>query len=314
MKHFISIGDLTAAELAGLLDLAADLKARLKAGQPHPLLAGKTLGLIFSKSSTRTRVSFEVGMVQLGGYPMFLSAADIQLGRGESIADTARVLSRFLDGLMIRTFAHQDVIDLARYGSIPVINGLTDLMHPCQALADLMTIREYKGRLAGLKMAYLGDGNNVANSLLQAASKAGMHMAVASPAGFSCDPGCVAEAKAEARLHGTEILLTEDPYEAVRDADVIYTDTWVSMGQESEKAQRIALFGPYQVNDPVMAAANRGAIFLHCLPAYRGLEVSESVIDGPASAVFDQAENRLHAQKAILVSLLGNPPDPHAQS
>jgi ornithine carbamoyltransferase len=305
MKDFISIGDITSAELTGLLDLAGDLKAQQKAGVPHPLLAGKSLGLIFVKSSTRTRVSFEIGMVQLGGYPLFLSTQDIQLGRGETIADTARVLSRYLDGLMIRTFAHQDVIDLAAYSTIPVINGLTDLMHPCQALADLMTVREYKGRLAGLKMAYLGDGNNVANSLMQAASKAGMNIAVASPAGYTCDPGCIAEAKAAAAVQGTEVLLTEDPLEAAEGADVIYADTWVSMGQENEKALRLTLFAPYQVNDKIMEAAGKGAIFLHCLPAYRGLEVTESVIDGPASAVFDQAENRLHAQKAILVKLLG---------
>jgi ornithine carbamoyltransferase len=305
MKDFISIGDLTPEQLTSFLDLADELKAKQKAGIPQPILAGKTLGLIFAKSSTRTRVSFEIGMVQLGGYPLFLSTADIQLGRGETIADTARVLSRFLDGLMIRTFSHQDVCDLAAYSTIPVINGLTDLMHPCQALADLMTVREYKGRLSGLKMAYLGDGNNVANSLLQAASKAGMHIAVASPPGYTCDPGCIAEAKAEAAKHGTEVLLTDDPLQAAEGADVIYTDTWVSMGQEKEKAQRISLFAPYQVDDKIMGAADDGAIFLHCLPAYRGLEVTGSVIDGPASAVFDQAENRMHAQKAILVKLIG---------
>jgi ornithine carbamoyltransferase len=304
MKDFISIGDLTSAEMNDFLDLADELKAKQKAGIPHPLLAGKSLGLIFAKSSTRTRVSFEIGMVQLGGYPLFLSTQDIQLGRGESIADTARVLSRFLDGIMIRTFAHKDVVELARCSTIPVINGLTDLMHPCQALADLMTVREYKGKLARLKLAYLGDGNNVANSLLQAASKAGMHIAVATPEGFGCDPSCIAEAQMEAAVHGTEILLTDDPLLAAKDADAIYTDTWVSMGQEKEKAQRLGLFGPYQVNDKIMGAAKSGAIFLHCLPAYRGLEVTESIIDGPASVVFDQAENRLHAQKAILVKLM----------
>jgi ornithine carbamoyltransferase len=305
MKDFISIGDLSSTQLIQLLDLADRLKSTCKAGQGLPLLAGKTLGMIFAKSSTRTRVSFEVGMVQLGGYPLFLSTQDIQLGRGETIEDTAHVLSRFLDGLMIRTFAHQDVVDLARFSTIPVINGLTDLMHPCQALADLMTVREHFGRLAGLKLAYLGDGNNVANSLLQACSKSGMHVAFASPAGFTCDPGCISEARADAARQGTSVLLTEDPLQAASGADVIYADTWVSMGQEAEKTQRMAIFAPYQVNGQVMAAASSQAVFLHCLPAYRGLEVTSSVIDGPASLVFDQAENRLHAQKAILVTLMG---------
>ena len=267
--------------------------------------------LFRSKSSTRTRVSFEVGMVQLGGHALFLSTQDIQLGRGETIADTARVMSRFLDGIMIRTFSHEDVLDLARFGSIPIINGLTDLMHPCQALADLMTVREHKGKLRGLKLAYLGDGNNVANSLLQACAKAGMDIAVASPPGFACDPGCVADARAEAERQGSKVLLTEDPFEAAAGADAIYTDTWVSMGQEDEKSVRVPIFTPYQVNAEIMNAARKDAIFLHCLPAYRGLEVTEPVIDGPASAIFDEAENRLHAQKAILLTLLApgvNPP------
>lgn len=306
MKHLISIGDLSSEDLYDLLDLADKLKAETKAGIPHRLLEGKTLGMIFAKSSTRTRVSFEVGMVQLGGHALFLSTQDIQLGRGETIYDTAQVMSRFLDGIMIRTFAHQDVVDLARFGTIPIINGLTDLMHPCQALADLMTVREHKGKLKGLKLAYLGDGNNVANSLLQACTKAGMHVAVAAPAGYTCDPGCIAEAKAEAERQGVEVLLTDDPMAAAEGADAIYTDTWVSMGQESEKAKRQPIFSPYQVNDAIMAKANPGAVFLHCLPAYRGMEVTESVIDGPASVVFDEAENRLHAQKAVLVRLLGD--------
>ncbi len=304
MKHFIDIADLAAEEFCQLLDLADHLKALVKRGVPHPVLAGQTLGMIFAKSSTRTRVSFEVGMYQLGGHALFLSTADIQLGRGEPIADTAGVMSRFLDGIMIRTFAHSDVLDLARYGTIPIINGLTDLMHPCQALADLMTIREHKGPLRGLKLAYLGDGNNVANSLLQACAKAGMSIAVAAPDGFTCDPAIVAQARAEAARQGCEVLLTDDPLVAVAGADAIYTDTWVSMGQEAEKALRLPVFARYQVNDAIMAAANPGAIFLHCLPAYRGLEVTETVIDGPASVIFDEAENRLHAQKAVLVTLL----------
>jgi ornithine carbamoyltransferase len=270
------------------------------------LLKGKTLGMIFSKSSTRTRVSFEVGMFQLGGHALFLSSGDIQLGRGESIEDTVKVLSRYLDGIMIRTYDHHDVLDLAKYGSIPIINGLTDLMHPCQILADLMTIKEHKGRLKGLKLAYLGDGNNVANSLVHGCAKAGMHIAVGSPEGYECDAGCVAEAVETAKLTGGSVLLTKDPAEAVRDADVIYTDTWVSMGQESEKAKKIPVFMHYQVNSTLMKHASPQAIFLHCLPAYRDYEVTSQVIDGPSSVVFDQAENRLHAQKAILVKLMGD--------
>lgn len=304
MKHFIDLKNLTASELTELLDLADHLKAETKSGQAHPLLAGKTLGMIFAKSSTRTRVSFEVGMYQLGGHALFLSTQDIQLGRGESIHDTAKVMSRFLDAIMIRTFSHQDVLDLARFGSIPIINGLTDLMHPCQAVADLMTVREHFGSLKGLKLAYIGDGNNVANSLLQACARVGMDVAVAAPAGFSCDPGCVEDAREQAALQGSQVILTDDPLVAAKNADVLYADTWVSMGQEAEKADRLAVFQPYQVNDKLMALASPGAVFLHCLPAYRGLEVTGSVIDGPASLVFDEAENRLHAQKAILVSLM----------
>ncbi len=310
IRHLISLHDLPAAAIIDLLDLADRLKAQQKAGQPHPWLAGKTLGMIFSKSSTRTRVSFEAGMYQLGGHALFLSSNDIQLGRGESISDTARVMSRYLDGIMIRTFAHQDVIDLARYGTIPIINGLTDLMHPCQVLADLQTIREHKGRLQGLKLAYLGDGNNMAHSLLHGAAKCGMDIRVATPAGFACDPGCVEEARQDAAVSGSKIILTDDPQAAIRDADVVYTDTWVSMGQEAEKAQRIAQFAGYQVNEDMMRLAHPEAIFMHCLPAYRGYEVSAAVIDGPASVIFDEAENRLHAQKAVLVRLL----NPDAQA
>lgn len=304
MKHFIDLKDVTAAELADLLDLAAKLKSETKAGVAHPLLAGKTLGMIFAKSSTRTRVSFEVGMFQLGGHALYLNTQDIHLGRGETIHDTAKVMSRFLDAIMIRTYAHQDVLDLSRYGSIPIINGLTDLMHPCQAVADLMTVREHFGTLKGLKLAYIGDGNNVANSLLQACARVGMDVAVAAPAGYDCDPACIADAREQAALHGSQVILTKDPREAARDADVLYADTWVSMGQESEKASRLAIFQSYQVNDDLMALAHPGAVFLHCLPAYRGLEVTESIIDGSSSLVFDEAENRLHAQKAILVSLM----------
>lgn len=304
MKHFISLFDCTKDELLALLVLADRLKKERRAGVPHPHLAGRTLGMIFTKSSTRTRVSFEVGMYQLGGHALFLSSADIQLGRGETVADTARTLSRYLDAIMIRTFRHEDVLDLARFGSVPVINGLTDLQHPCQVLADLQTVAERKGRLEGLKLAYLGDGNNMANSLLHGCAKVGMDIAVAAPAGYACDPGCVEEARFDAAKNGSSVLLTTDPDEAVSGADVVYTDTWVSMGQEQEKAQRLAVFEPYRVDARRMAKAKPDALFLHCLPAYRGYEVTEDVIDGPQSAVFDEAENRLHAQKAVLATLL----------
>lgn len=305
MKHLVSLNDLTPKEIDEILKLAVKLKKEHKEGTKHPLLEGKTLGMIFSKSSTRTRVSFEVGMVQLGGYPLFLNSGDIQLGRGEPIYDTAQVLSRYLDGIMIRTFKHSDVEDLAKYGTIPVINGLTDLMHPCQILADLMTIGEHKGTLKGLKLAYVGDGNNVANSLLHGCALVGMDIAVATPEGYDCDAGIIEEAQGIAKLSGSGILLTRDPVEAVKNADVVYTDTWVSMGQEAEKEKRMAIFMPYQVNKELMANAKKDAIFLHCLPAYRGYEVTEEVIDGSQSVIFDEAENRMHAQKAVMVLLMG---------
>lgn len=307
MKHFIDFHeDVSIDELAALLETASDLKAKTKAGIPHPLLAGKALGMIFSKSSTRTRVSFEVGMFQLGGQPLFLSSDDIQLGRGETISDTAKVLSRMLDGIMIRTFAHQDIVDLAQHGSIPIINGLSDDQHPTQALADLLTIKEHKGNLRGLKLAYVGDGNNVANSLLQACAKAGMHISVASPEKYSCPEFFVQQAKKDAAVTGAVVTMTEDPFEAVRDADVVYTDTWTSMGQEEEKAARIQIFKKYQVNKELMSVAQKDAIFMHCLPAYRGYEVTSDIIDSPCSVIFDEAENRLHAHKAILVHCLLN--------
>jgi ornithine carbamoyltransferase len=307
MKHFIDFHeDVSIDELGALLDTATDLKAKTKAGIPHPLLAGKALGMIFSKSSTRTRVSFEVGMFQLGGQPLFLSSDDIQLGRGETISDTAKVLSRMLDGIMIRTFAHQDIVDLAQHGSIPIINGLSDDQHPTQALADLLTIKEHKGALRGLKLAYVGDGNNVANSLLQACAKAGMHISVASPKMYTCPDFFVQQAKRDAAITGSRVIMTEDPFEAVSDADVVYTDTWTSMGQEEEKAARIQIFKKYQVNKELMSHAAKDAIFMHCLPAYRGYEVTEDIIDSPCSVIFDEAENRLHAHKAILVHCLFN--------
>ncbi|RCX18319.1 ornithine carbamoyltransferase [Anaerobacterium chartisolvens] len=304
MKHLISLYDLTLEDFEEIFNLSERLKKEVKAGIQHHLLNGKTLGMIFTKSSTRTRVSFEVGMYQLGGYPLFLSSNDIQLGRGETIYDTAQVLSRFIDGIMIRTFDHKDVEDLAKYGNIPVINGLTDLMHPCQILADLFTVYEKKGTLKGLKMAYVGDGNNVANSLLHGCAKVGMDIAVAAPKGYECDKEIIVQAKEAAKLSGCEIILTEDPNEAVKNADVIYTDTWVSMGQEAEKEKRTKIFMPYQVNKELFSLAKEDAIFLHCLPAYRGYEVTEEIIDGPQSAIFDEAENRMHVQKAIMALLM----------
>jgi len=305
MNHLISIHDLSLKEIEDIFSLSEKLKKQLKEGVEHHLLKGKTLGMIFTKSSTRTRVSFEVGMYQLGGYPLFLSSNDIQLGRGETIYDTAKVLSRFIDGIMIRTFKQSDVEDLARYGTIPVINGLTDLMHPCQILADLFTVYEHKGKLQGLKLAYIGDGNNVANSLLHGCAKVGMDISVASPKGFECDERIVEEARMDAKKSGSQIVLTEDPVEAISGADVVYTDTWVSMGQENEKEQRIKTFIPFQVNSALFSKAKEDAVFLHCLPAYRGYEVTEEVIDGPQSLVFDEAENRLHVQKAVMAILMG---------
>ena len=303
MKHYIDFHeDVGIKELGYLLDIAADMKDKTKKGIKHHYLDGKTLGMIFTKSSTRTRVSFEVGMYQLGGMALFLSNNDIQIGRGETIYDTAHVLSGMIDGIMIRTFKHQDVVDLAKYGSIPVINGLTDDQHPTQMLADLLTIKEHKGDLKGLKLCYVGDGNNVANSLLQACAKAGMDVAIASPSDYTCPDKYVKQAEADAKITGSKILMTTDPFEAASDADVIYTDTWTSMGQEAEKAKRVEIFKDYQVNSKLMGVAHKDAIFLHCLPAYRGYEVTEDVIDGPQSVVFDEAENRLHAHKAILVN------------
>lgn len=305
MKDLISLHDLTAEEVKGLLELGLKLKKEQKSGIEHHILKGKSLGMIFTKSSTRTRVSFEVGMTQLGGYPLFLSSNDIQLGRGETIYDTAKVLERMLDGIMIRTYAHQDVLDLAKYADIPVINALTDLLHPCQVLADLMTAYEHKGKLEGLKLAYIGDGNNMAHSLMYGCAKAGMDCAIATPDNYRCDSEVVANAKDDFKKSGRELILTNDPVEAIKNADVVYTDTWVSMGQEAEKAERQKIFMPYQVNGSLMSHADSEAVFMHCLPAYRGYEVTEEVIDGPQSVIFDEAENRLHAQKAVMATLMG---------
>ena len=282
------------------------MKVKVKTGVEHHYLKGKSLAMIFTKSSTRTRVSFEVGMYQLGGQALFLSNNDIQIGRGETIHDTAKVLSGMVDGIMIRTFAHQDVVDLAKYGSIPVINGLTDDQHPTQMIADLLTIKEVKGDLKGLKLAYIGDGNNVANSLLQACAKAGMDVSIASPKDYTCPQKYVDQALEDAKITGSKVVLTTDPYEAAKDADVLYADTWTSMGQEEEKAKRVAIFKDYQINKELFEVADKDAMFLHCLPAYRGYEVTEDIIDGPRSYVFQEAENRLHAHKAILVNCFLN--------
>lgn len=306
MKHLLCLSEWSGNEIIETIKLAEQLKFENKNGIRHNhLLKGKTLGLIFAKSSTRTRVSFEVAMYQLGGYSLFLSSSDIQLGRGETVSDTAKTLSRYIDGIMIRTFKQSDVVELAKQGSIPVINGLTDSQHPCQILADLQTIKEYKGKLEGLKLAYVGDGNNVANSLLIGCAKVGMNISVATPQGYECEEYSINIAKEAAALTGATVTITNDPYEAVKDADIVYTDTWVSMGMEAEKEKRAKIFMPYQVNNKLMEAAKADAIFMHCLPAYRGFEVTEDVIDGPQSVVFDEAENRLHAQKAVLVKLLG---------
>ncbi len=305
-KHLLTLHDWSTEEILETLDLADELKYKQKNGIEHHILKGKTLGMIFTKSSTRTRVSFEVGMYQLGGSALFLSSNDIQLGRGETIYDTANVLSRFLDGIMIRTYKQSDVEDLAKYGQIPIINGLTDLVHPCQILADFQTIREHKGKLSGLKLAYIGDGNNMAHSLLYGGAKVGMEIAIATPKQYECDPEVVKNALKDAKATNTKLTLTNDPIEAIKDADIVYADTWVSMGQESEKAEKVKVFADYQINKELFSYAKSDAIFLHCLPAYRGYEVTEDVIDGPNSVIFDEAENRLHAQKAVMVKLMAD--------
>ena len=301
MKHLLTIEELSKEELYEILDLADQLKKEVKAGIYKPYLKNKTLGLIFQKASTRTRVSFEVGMQQLGGYPLYLNANDMQIGRGEPIQDTARVLSRYLDGIMIRTFAQQDVIDLSTYGSIPIINGLTDYAHPCQILADLMTIREFKGKLEGLKMCYIGDGNNMCNSLIAGALKSGMSIAVASPKGYEPDASLMERVK-----DNPNFFFTNDPKEAVLNADVVVTDVWASMGDEASAEERKKVFaGVYQVNDEIMALAKKDAMVQHCLPTHREEEISEKVFEAHANEIFEEAENRLHAQKAVLVKLLG---------
>ena len=299
MKHLLKLSDLSTEEIFGILNLADQLKYERKNNIRHHHLEGKKLGMIFQKSSTRTRVSFEVGMYELGGYALFLSDRDLQIGRGEPIKDTVRVLSRYLDGIMIRTFAQQDVEDLAAYGSIPIINGLTDYCHPCQVLADLMTIREYKGSLKGLKLCFVGDGNNMANSLIVGGLKTGMEVSVACPDHYRPDADILARGFATGRL-----TVTSDIKAAAKDADVLYTDVWASMGQEAEKAEREEVFRSYCVDSDLLSVAKPDAMVLHCLPAHRGEEITDEVFESHATEIFDEAENRLHAQKAVLVKLL----------
>ena len=301
MKHLLKMHDLSKEEILDILNLADQLKYENKNGIEHHILKGKTLGMIFQKSSTRTRVSFETGMYQLGGQALFLSNRDLQIGRGEPVQDTARVLSRYLDGIMIRTFEQKEVEDLAKYGSIPVINGLTDFCHPCQVLADLMTIREFKGRFEGLKMCYIGDGNNMANSLIVGGLKVGMEVSIACPKDYQP----AAEVLEFAKGYGDKFSMTDVPLEAAKDADVLFTDVWTSMGEEAETEKRKIAFKGYQINDDIMAVAKADAMVQHCLPAHREEEITEKVFEAHANEIFEEAENRLHAQKAVMVKVMG---------
>ena len=304
-KSFLSINDLTLEEMYQIFDLSRTLKEKLYTGEEHHLLKGKTLGMIFAKPSTRTRISFEVGIYQLGGIGMYFGPNDLQLNRGETISDTAKVLSRYLDGIMIRTFKHEDVEGLAKYGSIPVINGLTDLLHPCQVMTDLFTILEKRRNLQGLKLAYIGDGNNMAHSLLNGCSKVGMDIACASPKSYEPQGWIVENAKKNAAYMGSKVVITNDPVEACKDADIIYTDVWASMGQEKEAQERNQRFTGFQVNNKLVSNAKDDYLFMHCLPAHREEEVTNEVVDSANSIVFDEAENRLHVQKAIMALVMG---------
>ncbi len=303
-KSLVSINDLSLEEINQIFELASSLKQKRLTGEKHALLEGKKLGMIFAKPSTRTRVSFEVGIYELGGIGLYFGPNDLQLGRSENIHDTAKVLSRYLDGIMIRTFSHQDVVELAHYADIPVINGLTDLLHPCQVLTDLFTIKEKKGKLRGLKLAYLGDGNNMAHSLLNGCSKVGMDITIASPSKYKPNEKIVQDSLKNAAYMGSKIEIIEDPVEAVKDADIIYTDVWASMGQEAEAEERRQYFVKYQVNPKLAANAKEDYLFMHCLPAHRGDEVVDEIADSPNSVIFDEAENRLHVQKAIMALVM----------
>jgi ornithine carbamoyltransferase len=299
-----SLFHLTQEEIELVIKKSELLKSQLQRGEEHPLLKGKTLAMIFEKPSTRTRVSFEVGMWQLGGYALYLNASDLQLGRGETIADTARVLSRYVNGMMARVFAHQTILDLVKYSKVPVINGLSDFTHPCQGLADLFTIYEKKGRLSGLKLAYVGDANNVAHSLLYGCSKVGMDIILGCPKGYEPQPRVMSEAMEEGKRSGCKVKVTDDPKEAVSGADIVYTDVWASMGKEEEHQKRVKVLRPYQVNSKLVKEAKEDYLFMHCLPAHRGEEVTDEVADSKNSVIFDQAENRLHAQKALLALVM----------
>lgn len=303
-KSLASLYDLTKEEIEEILKVSELLKLQSLRGQEHPLLKGKTLAMIFEKPSTRTRVSFEAGMLQLGGHALYLSAMDLQLGRGETIADTARTLSRYVNGIMARVFTHETILDLVKYSTVPVINGLSDFTHPCQGLADLFTIYEKRGNLFGLKLAYIGDGNNVAHSLIYGCSKVGIDIALACPKGYEPNSKVVSEGTEEARKKGKVVLLTNDPVEAIHGADVIYTDVWASMGKENERSERMKLFKPYQVNAELVKKAKKDYLFMHCLPAHRGEEVTDEVADSKNSVIFDQAENRLHTQKALMALIM----------
>ena len=303
-KDLLSIHDLSLEEVNEIFEVSKTLKQKQMMGEPHKVLEGKTLGMIFTKPSTRTRVSFETGIYQLGGIGMYFGPNDLQLGRSESISDTAKVLSRYLNGIMIRTFAHKDVIDLAEGASIPVINGLTDLLHPCQVLADLFTILEKKEKLRGLKLSYIGDGNNMAHSLLNGCSKVGMHISIASPSGYKPNAEIIKNAKKNAKHMGSKVKILDDPFAAVKNADIIYTDVWASMGQEAEATERRKKFMRYQVNPKLVKSAKDDYLFMHCLPAHRGEEVVNEVADSPNSIIFDEAENRLHVQKAIMALVM----------
>jgi ornithine carbamoyltransferase len=304
VDHFLTIADTSTEDLQRLLDLAIDLKEERMRGGNRPILAGKSLGMIFEKPSLRTRVSFEMAMVHVGGYALYLSPNEIGLGKRESLEDIARVLSRYVDCIMARVFAHSTITGLAGHSRVPVINGLSDYEHPCQALGDMLTIQEKRGKLQGLKLAYVGDGNNVSNSLLFFAARFGMHFAIASPPGYTLTEEVVELGRALAEKTGARVDVTEDPAAAVKDADAIYTDVWTSMGQEAEREQRLAVFPPYQLNSALLRLAPANVLVMHCLPAHRGEEITDEVADGPNSVLFDQAENRLHAQKSVLATLL----------
>lgn len=305
-KDLLSIHDLTSEEVERILTMAQKLKRMQKIGVPHEYCKGKTLAMLFSKASTRTRISFETGFHQLGGHAIYLSDKDSQIGRGEPIRDTARVLSRMVDGIMVRTFAHASVVELAAYASIPVINGLTDLLHPCQALTDLLTIREHRKTFKGRKLVYVGDGNNMAHSLMYACAKVGMNMVCASPRGYQPDPVVVKQAQEDAALTGCTVTVEENIFKAAENADVLYADVWTSMGEEAERDVRMAALHEYQINSELLKVARDDALVMHCLPAHRGEEITEEVLEGPQSVVWDEAENRLHTQKAIMALLMSD--------